>query len=220
MPTHHPNVYISQKLPNGFAVFLHKMLIDLRAEMNRISRAFYQYKVQGQEYFGVDNLFSIIERTWVGVFNNALVRNSDIAVLQEFNVWNSERNIGRCDLLFRFEDENEEVDIVTEAKCCEFFNDWNNFNNGEFYRRILDQAYRYYKEERKYYGKEVRLMAIVFEWIRDTDRLEAAKTIMNDWKEEKDPETDFLSLYYGDKRGVFVYGKIVTVQEYERQSTC
>jgi len=219
MPTHHPNVYISQKLPNGFAVFLHKMLIDLRAEMNRISRAFYQYKVQGQEYYGVDNLFSIIERTWLGVFNNALVRNADITVLQEFNVWNSERNIGRCDLLFRFEDENEEVDIFVEAKFEEFIYS-NNFNRAGFYKKILDQAYKYYKAERKYYEKEVRLMAIVFELISNADRLEAAKTIMNDWKEGKDPETDFLSLYYGDKRGVFVYGKIVTVQEYERQSTC
>jgi hypothetical protein len=185
--------------------------------MNRISQAFYQYKIPDHELTGVDNLFAIIERTWVGVFNNALVRNSEIAVMQEFSVWNSEKHIGRCDLLFRFKDENEEVDIFAEAKCHEFSNDLGKFKNDEFYQKILDQAYKYYKEEQQYYEKEVRLMAIVFEPIKNNERLERAKNIMDNWNNNIDPETDFLTLYYGNTRGVFVYGKIIPVSEYKMQ---
>lgn len=209
-------MYINPKLIGGFNDFIIRILAELRTEMNRVSQAFYQTRVTGQELFGVDNLFSVIERTWVGIFNNALVRNSDIAVMQEFSVWSDEKNIGRCDLLFRFNDGNEEIDIVAEAKCYEFFNNWDKFNNAEFYKRILDQAYRYYKEERNYYEKKVKLMAIVFEWIRNNDRLEAAKKLMDEFQHRNDPETDFLSLYYGNSRGVFVYGKILSVDDYEK----
>jgi hypothetical protein len=217
MPTHHPKIYVNPKLANSFGTFISKVVIDLRAEMSRISQAFYQYKILDGELVGVDNLFSVIERTWIGIFNNALVRNSEIAVMQEFNVWNSEKNIGRCDLLFRFKDENEEADIVVEAKSREFFNNLSRLGNVEFYKEILGQAYKYYKEEHNYYTKEVRLMAIIFEWIRNNERLEAAKSVMNNWGDKSDPETDFLTLYYGNTRGVFIYGKIIPVKEYELQ---
>jgi hypothetical protein len=217
MPTHHPNIFINEKLQSSFISFLTKTLKNFRDEMNCISQAFYQYKVPNQEHFGVDNLFASIERTWVGMFNNALVRNSDIAVLQEFAVWNSERNIGRCDLLFRFNEENEDVDIVTEAKCYEFFNNWNMRKDTGFYKRILDQAYKYYIEEKIYYEKDVKLMAIVFEWIRNSEYLQIAKNIMTGWEYNNDPETDFLTLYYGNTRGVFVYGKIISIGDYENK---
>lgn len=190
-------------------------------ELNKIVSAYYSYNFPEDDSAGIDNVFRNIERTWVGIFNNALLRvNPGIATLQEFSVWSSEKNIGRCDLLFRHSHDGKKDDFVTEAKVWEFTDNWKYPTPREFYSGILGQAYIYYNTERKYYDSyktDVWLLAFLAEWIRDKEKLEKAKNIMNDWKQETDHETDFLSLYMGECRGAFVYGKIISVKEYEEK---
>ena len=216
MPSHHPSVYINPSLNNNFKVFLAEVLKGLKNEMHLVSEAFYHYGLPGNDIEGVDNLFAVIERTWMGIFNNAMIRTfPDIVTLQEFNVWSSERNVGRCDFLFRLKDELDDLDVIIEAKMYPFCDDWDQTDNVEFYNKILGQAYSYYREEKQYYTRKVWLMALCFEWIQKPRHLPLAKEKMHEWNKEKDPQTDFLTLYYGTNRGVFVYGKIISVHDFE-----
>ena len=218
MITQHLKVYVNPNLkPAGFNSIIRNVLGKIKKELNKIVSAYYTYNVNTNE-ISADNIFRIIERTWVGVLNNALTMvDPEIATLQEFSVWSDERNIGRCDLSFRHYHEGEKDDFVTEAKVWECTNNWETPTPPEFYRGILGQAYNYYSTEKKYYDdyrSNVWLFAFVIEWIRNKTMLDAAKEIMSKWDPEKDPDTDFLTLYIGTERGAFVYGKIVSAKEF------
>lgn len=105
--------------------------------------AYYSYQVKNDE-IAADNIFRIIERTWVGVLNNALIRvDPEITTLQEHSVWSDEKNIGRCDLLFRHCYNGKKDDFFTEAKVWEFTNNWGIPTQTDFYNKILCQAYNY-----------------------------------------------------------------------------
>ncbi len=211
---HHDKVHINEDVNGAMRTFLGTLLTGIKEEIDIVSNAFYNYDDQPNALKGVDNLFAIIERTWMGIFNNAIVRKfPDVATLQEFNVWNSERNTGRCDFLFCMKDDDGYFDIVTEAKMREFKNDWKQVERERDFEKIISQAYAYYKEEEIYYKKPVKLMALVFEWVRE-ERIEAAKGIMDNIDREIAKDFDFLSLYYGDRRGVFIYGKIIAARDF------
>lgn len=219
MVTQHNHIYLSPFLKNQhFASLFENTLKGITEELNKIYHSFYNYNIAEDTTKGVDNLFRVIERTWVGILNNALLKaEPSITTLQEFSVWSPERNIGRCDLLFRYEKNNQKTDFVTEAKLYEFTDKWQNNNAKNHYFNILKQANSYYISERKYYdtyGSDVWLMAFVAEWIRTRDRLTRAKTIMNEWNDQTDSETDFLTLYHGDSSGAFVYGKLIKAAEF------
>jgi hypothetical protein len=202
-----------------FGPLIANTLKGITGELNKIYRAFYSYQLKEDSSKGIDNLFRIIERTWVGILNNSLLlENPSITTLQEFSVWSSERNIGRCDLLFRYEHEGQKSDFVTEAKLYEFTDNWKNDTAKGFYLGILNRAYDYYSTEKKYYDtyeSDIWLMAFVAEWIRGKERLTRAETIMSEWNENTDSETDFLTLYQGELSGAFVYGKLMKASEFE-----
>jgi len=196
-----------------------KVLENIQKELDGIYKAFYSYPVNEAERPGIDNIFRIIERTWVGVLNNALLKSdSRITTLQEFSVWSEERSIGRCDLLFRYEAGVQRFDFVTEAKLFEFTNRWKNETAEQFYNSILRQAFNYYDTEKKYYDtykSEVWLVAFVVEWIRNSALLNEAVKIMSNWSQDTDNQTDFLTLYIGNDCGAFVYGKLVRASDFK-----
>ena len=221
MITQHPNIYISPNCrPAEFMAPFREVLEEINMELNRVASAFYSYEVEGDKTESVDNLFRFIERTWVGVFNNALNRHSSgITTLQEFSVWGNDKAAGRCDLLFRYHDNNDTHDFITEAKTWEFFNNWGHPSSPEFYFSILSQAYKYYAAEVDYYKaykSNIWLLAFVVEWVRDKPMLEAANAIMNEWNHNTDNETDFITLYKGKSSGAFIYGKFMSVEEFKK----
>ena len=226
MIVQHPNIYLSPFLKEQFfGEFIKETLKKTETELNKIFKTFYSYDQQqmGDTNRGIDNLFRIIERTWVGIFNNALLKvDSTITTLQEFSVWNSERNIGRCDLLFRYEKDGKKADFITEAKLSEFKANWKKEGVKGFYLSRLKQAYDYFEPEKKYYESyqtDIWLMVIIVEWMREK-MVPVALSIMDNWKQEDDPESDFLTLYNGGTSGAFIYGKLMRpsdfIKEYEQ----
>lgn len=88
-------------------------MVNIGDELNRILKAFYTYDFPEDESKAIDNLFKIIERTWLGIFNNALIRtNPEITTLQEFAAYNDNGLYGRCDLLFRYADREKLFDFL------------------------------------------------------------------------------------------------------------
>ena len=216
----HPRHFVSASISTSdVGLITNNFLVAFETELNSIYNSFYNYYIKEDTLTGSQNVFRLIERTWIGVLNNCIIKNfQNATTLQEFSVWDSERNIGRCDMLFTIPLNNKRYDFVVEGKLFEFMNNWKPHTAKVFYNTILLQAYSYYNAERKYYdnyNSEVRLMAFVVEWIRTTDLLDRAKKIMDEWTDSSDNETDFMALYHSDKSGVFVYGKYVVASEFE-----
>lgn len=219
----HPNIYLSSYIKEQFfAEMIKEALKSTELELNQIYKTFYSYDRQqmGDSYSGLDNLFRIIERSWVGIFNNALLKvDSSITTLQEFSVWDTERSIGRCDLLFAFEKDGRRADFIAEAKLSEFKANWKKEGVKGFYLSRLKQAFDYFEPEKKYYESyksDVWLMVIIVEWMREK-MVPVADSIMQSWKEDDDPECDFLTFYDGGSSGAFLYGKVMRPSDFLNQ---
>jgi hypothetical protein len=217
----YPKHFISEDISgNEIGMITNNFLLAIETELHSIYNSYYNYNIEGDTLTGSQNIFRLIERTWIGILNNCVVKNfPNSSTLQEFSVWNSEGSIGRCDLLFSIPLNNKRHDFIVEGKLYEFTNNWKTETAKFFYNSILLQANCYYEAEKKYYdsyNSEVRLMAYVIEWIRTPDRLNNAKRIMDSWDDFTDRETDFLALYNSEKAGAFVYGKYVLATEFER----
>ncbi len=223
MVTQHKNIHIRPGIePTIFKDTLQVVLVEINTELNKLARAFYSWEFEDDDIPAVDNLFRIIERTWVGIFNNALNRSStNITTLQEFSVWGEQKGVRRCDLLIRFNPNNTAHDFITEAKIWEFSSNWKRPTPKAFYHSIMKQAYGYYEAEKNYYQSyqsNTWLMAFVVEWIRNSNMLEKAIKIMDGWDHNTDEETDFITLFTGKESGAFIYGKIMSTEEFERDS--
>lgn len=221
MITKHPSHFIAKTISgNEVGVITKTFLMAIEEELNSIYSSFYNYNIPEDTLTGTQNIFRLIERTWIGILNNCIIKKfRDASSLQEFSVWNSERSIGRCDMLFCIPSKDRRMDFIVEGKLFEFKNNWKPDSAKYFYNSILLQANSYYEAEKKYYdsyNSEVRLMAFVVEWIRTTELLEKAEKIMNKWEDSSDGEADFLALYSSDKAGAFVYGKYVLATDFER----
>ena len=113
----------SKVLPWGFDRFIERVLIEVDSEIRRTAKSFYDYSPEEfkETNKGVDKIFSSIERTWVGIFNNALIKSDDsVTTLQEFAVWSNVRQEGRCDMLFEW----NTCHFIVEAKSEEFKPNW------------------------------------------------------------------------------------------------
>lgn len=205
--------FIKPIQPESFNEFISLVMQSFTKELNLISKSFYNYETSPDGVKGYDNVFKIIERTWVGIFQSALIKSdSNIVCMQEFNVLNGERVFGRCDFLFDWNN-GESNQIITEAKCYEFINDWQRSLNQTFFNRLLNQAYGYYDNEKEYYKQNTWLLALVFEWVRDSSKLDNAKSIMDTWNCANETP-DFISLITGEQRGVFIYGQIRKAEDF------
>jgi hypothetical protein len=158
-------------------------------------------------------VFALIERAWVGVLNNAIIKAfpDDSVTLQEFGVYGADQKlIGRCDLLVRWTNKKEEeIYLLFEAKCFEERRELELYDDCEnYYSKIMAQAMKYYEPEKEYYkDKNVYLITISFGWLRKPAVLNKAIAYF-DFKDRTDFSTDFCYLYYEGSEGVWVYGKI------------
>jgi len=158
-------------------------------------------------------VFALIERAWVGVLNNAIIKAfpEDSVTLQEFGVYGEDGKLfGRSDLLVRWTNKNEEeIYLLFEAKCYEELKESElliDFHH--YFEPILRQAKEYYEAEKEFYrNKKVYLIPISFGWIRKKGMIETAKKYFE--KIDKvDTTTDFCRLYYEGDEGMWVYGLI------------
>jgi hypothetical protein len=179
--------------------YFHKEIFLLRSTIFSEKK---QYKV-----------FALIERAWVGVLNNAIIKAfpDDSVTLQEYGVYgNDEKLHGRSDLLVRWTNKKEEeFYLLFEAKCYEEVKEKELYIDTEsYFKPIIDQAQKYYDVEKEYYSdKKAYLVVISFGWIRKEGMIEKAKEYFH-MDNKEDSYTDFCYLYYEGKEGMWVYGKI------------
>jgi hypothetical protein len=165
-------------------------------------------------YMGKESeMFSLIERTYIGILNNAIVRLYDdrVTTLQEFSVWDTEKIVGRADFLVKMNFKDHKTYFLFEGKHREFIGKiYSGSNLENDYNDFIFQALKYYNAEKKYYEEPVFIVAIIFEWIRNQHRLDQ---VLN-WPDEDDGLTDFYMLLRSynvanDNSGLMVYGKVV-----------
>ena len=189
-----PENELSQLYRDLCRVFLH--------ELNFTVDHLYNYTCEAEP--SSDRVFELFERTYIGILSNAIVRFLNGPTIQEFAVWKDEEKLeGRCDMLFGWRDKH----IILEAKAWTFEANWKNYDNEIFYKPILDQVRSYYKAHPQRYIQETHLMAIGFERAY-TNSMSQAKEELKKWNSNrKEPSTDFLAFYKGNKQGLFMYGK-------------
>lgn len=188
----------------GLQTFFDKTFKCFEKEINSLANTIFKEKKS-------HNVFALIERAWIGVLNNAIIRAfpDNAVTLQEFAVYTFDNNVrkytGRSDLLVRWVDQNKnEFYLLFEAKCHEE-KDGSNLNRDSENLSVLNQVSKYYKTELEYYnGKNVFLISIAFGWIRKKNVLEMAI------KSAKmgSSSIDFCHLYHNREEGMWVYGGI------------
>lgn len=195
--------------PTGFDIYLKKVFQKVVEEINKIALAFYNVSPEKEEIVFADKIFSSIERTWVGIFNNALIKaDESVSTLQEFAVWSYKGHEGRCDLLFEWNKNH----FLVEAKNREFNHNWQILAHESTFSFVLDQAQGYYRAEESYYPPDTFAMALIFEWVRNWDLDLINKKVASYLKElterTDNSASDFAVHISGKKRGVLIYGKI------------
>lgn len=172
-----------------------------------------------QMYKGKEaDLFSLIERTYIGLLNNAIVRHygNRATTLQEFSVWENQKIVGRADLLVKIRFDKSSAYFLFEGKQREF--DGKEYVSNElktFFDAFENQARKYYDAEKDDYDEQVYIVPIVFEWIRTQKKL----TQVLDWERDKDDDhTDFYMVLHSNcegenNSGLMVYGKVVKANE-------
>jgi hypothetical protein len=207
--------HINENLSPQIKNFLDKLYLQLQKEIQKVCDAFFARDVSGNEIKGANKVFSAIERTWVGILNNAIIRlHENNTTLQEFAVWSDKALTGRCDMLFRILENENYYDVFVESKSYEYNDNWSVIEYKSHFKSILWQAYNYYEAEKEYYSADkTYLMAIIFQWVRKEDWLK--KSIQKLQNIADLSEVDFIALYHADIRGVFVYGKIISVSKFK-----
>jgi len=195
--------------PTGFDIYLKEVFQKVVDEINKIALAFYTVSPEKEEIIYADKIFSSIERTWVGIFNNALIKaDESVTTLQEFAVWSDKGHEGRCDLLFEWNKNH----FLVEAKNREFNQNWPLLTHESTFTFVLDQAQGYYRAEKSYYPPNTFVIALIFEWVRSWDIELINKKLdlyLKDLPKRTDNSaSDFAVHICGEKRGILIYGKI------------
>lgn len=183
--------------------FFSDLFLHFKKELNKTIRVFYK-KVGNEDV--ESQIFEIIERTWLGIFNNALIRfhGNKITTLQEFSVWSNEgRSKGRCDFLINWEGNN----IIIEAKREPFINDWTNPESKSYYIDKVNKLKEIYYQPLKSYITNPIGIILVFEFVKDGDLPDAQKAV--DYICNKPiNKTNFCALFHNRKQGVVMYGHV------------
>ena len=101
--------------------FFEKVLTQFHGELEILSQQWYIYEGGIDGNPGFNDVFTLIERSYVGLFNNAVIRSFPLdATLQEFSVHLGGRKYIRCDYLVKHWDGKNSIDILFEAKGRQF----------------------------------------------------------------------------------------------------
>jgi hypothetical protein len=186
--------------------FFFKVLDGFHQELLLLCNHWYNYELSIDKTAGYNDVFGLIERTYVGIFNNSVVKNfPDDAVLQEFSVHLGGKKYVRADYLVKHIEPNGYVNILFEAKQRQFDGkDYNKEQTSSYLDPFMEQAKKYVSSEKTYYKGETYLSTLVFEWVR----LEKHVNQVKNWSNEDDGITDFYCFYHSDNAGLMVYGTI------------
>lgn len=149
-----------------------------------------------------DYLFEYNERAFVGLFNNAIIRQGrQYRTFQEYHVYKKEEQlIGRADLLVMHDD----FDFLIEAKKWTY--DGKEYNMEKLFRKPKAQIKTYYHAEKKYYDKKTYLGVLIFEYVPEKHFKEMKKEYGRESKHNEDIHFD--ALYAAEKDGVIIYGQV------------
>jgi hypothetical protein len=197
--------FISKRTENFLLKnFFENVLSQFQKELQLLADSWYCYSEDGK--CGTEEIFALIERSYVGLFNNAVIRCfPNDAVLQEYSVHLGGRNYVRCDYLVK----HQAMNILFEAKQRTF--DGKKYNDKEtemFLSPFVEKGMKYFNAEEKYYVDTTFVSSLVFEWVRYSEHLK--QVLM--WSNEDDTITDFYSLYHTDNAGLMVYGNLKKVK--------
>lgn len=202
---HKEKTYFSSELPPEIKLFFENTFDALYKELKHL-----QAKIYPEPHKAVE-VFNNIERSWIGIFDNAVIRayGDNVATLEEFSEVIGVKRYGRADYFVRFK---EKIDLLFEAKHYEERGGSNSKMNDE-YKAIIDQARKYHKHDRGY-KDETYFVALLFGWIRKNSVLDKAmKYSYNDIHNKAVDNCSFAALYSYDEHGIWVYGKVERVEK-------
>lgn len=197
--------------------FLSKTLDAFGRELNIVAESMYRYPdtqkgIDNKE--GVNDVFALIERSYVGLYNNAIIRSfSQDSTLQEFSVYkrqeetDTDKSIGRADFLVRHLTETGYINLLFEAKAWQ--SNWKKYSaeqTREYYKKLYDQAFTYFEAEKLFYTGDTYIITISFDWIRKSSLLDK----IVEEKYEDDGCTHFYYIYHTGEAGLMVYGNVTT----------
>ena len=181
-----------------------KWLTDLDAEFYRFSN-----RLEWLEYVA-----EYRERTLLGLFNNAVIRNSECGSLQEYHVYNGKIEcVGRADLLITRGEHN----LLIESKH-ETYNGYKlgTYDVDKMFDTALDQLKRYCESEQSYFDTaNTNLAALQFEYIPN-DKLEKFRQNLSGYNFEtmRSEKVHFYAHYQFDfpddklSKGLMIYGRL------------
>ncbi len=203
-------IFISDRIKNpGLQDFFHKTLEGFQNELQHLADMWYNFPFKGIP--GENEVFALIERSFVGLFNNSVVRNFPIdAVLQEYSIDCGNKKYKRADYLVKHFYRGEELNILFEAKQRAY--DGKSYSENEikeFLKPFIEQAKSYYEVEKQYIKGQTWVASLVFEWVRYPELVE--KVHKYD-EEEDDGVTDFYCFFHTEQSGLMVYGNLNAVK--------
>ncbi len=213
--------YLNQKVlkeNHGLDDFFKNLFDEMHIEIIRLRRTIFKDGPElGEGQNRIEhytNWYASNERTWIGIFNNALLRayHEDVTMLQEYAVYNEDnRSKGRADFLVHWNKVGVEkpLHLLFEVKQYHETNQSKMTESGKFYLEgIQKQALSYMDAEDWYYkDKEVQSISLAFGCMRGQALIDEAKHYI-EAAPDSHPYEDFISLYSEGHNGVWVYGKV------------
>lgn len=202
-------IFISKRIEDAsLRNFFEQTLTQFHDELQMLADQWYGYDEDGKA--GTDEVFALIERSYVGLFNNAVIKSfPKDSVLQEYSVHLGGRKYIFGDYLVKHWEGERSINLLFEAKQRQF--------NGKAYSKeatelflnpFIEQGQRYYMAEEKYYNECTYISSLVFEWVRKVKHL---KPVL-EWNNDEDGVTDFYRFYHSDTAGLMVYGNLKKVK--------
>ena len=176
--------------------FFEKVFKQFEKELNQI---------QGKFYKKEDSVFDQIEMTWVGVFNNAIIKAfpKEATTLIEYAVYDEKEFKGRADLLVRWGN----VYLYFEAKRDSTISKVEKLEGDVVYTKVDEQLRKYSSSDKGYLpqqGSTVYLISIFFGRIHKEEVLNKAQEVL----QPKSLKEEYSILYRSKTDGAWIYGKV------------
>lgn len=161
-------------------------------------------------------LFGYGERTLLGLYTNAIIRGDkefECITLQEYKVGNV-----RCDLLLTIKSNDKNIDIIFEAKKCNYRAKKYDEAEQNLTKRYLDECFlqgkKYYESEKKWFKNSTYIVSLIFDAIDLSQNLEMQKELKNyNPNIYKNDGIDFYSLFFIDGiSGLEIYGSVKKIK--------